>query len=100
MERQIVGYIRKDDFALPEDDHVVVVGKTMLYSFDDSIPASEMGKRTKAPLGKYGETFDKGVTAEILDHFASCDDVTEACLQKVQQLQQDEENQSHSSSGC
>ena len=100
MERQIVGYIRKDDFVLPKDDRVAVVGKTMLYSFDDSIPASEMGKRTKAPLGKYGEIFDKEETAEILGHFDSCDDVTEVCLRKVQQLQQVEENQSQSSSSC
>lgn len=100
LERQIVGYIRKDDIAYPEEDQVAVVGKTMLYSFDDAVPASELGKRTKAPLGKYGECFSKEETAEILNHFEGCDDVTEACLEKVHQLQTDQETVSQSNSGC
>ena len=100
MERQIVGYIRKDDYEVPEEDRVAVVGKTMFYSFDNSIPASEMGKRTKAPLGAYGETFDEDETEEIISHFDSCDDVTEACLQKVRQLQEGEGDDSRNSSGC
>lgn len=100
MKRQIVGYIRKEDYEVPEDGRVAVVGKTMLYSFDDSIPASEMGKRTKAPLGAYGEPFDEDETDEIIAHFDRCDDVTEACLQKVQQLQAGDGDGSRNNSSC
>lgn len=101
MERCIVGYIRKEGCNIRDDDRVSVYGETRLYPFEDALPASEYGKRTTAPLGKYGEVFDGDETQRILDHFASCEDVTEAVLHQTLEMENKyRDDPDCSTSGC
>lgn len=99
MERCIVGYIRKNGCNVHDGERVSVFGETRLYSFKDAIPVSEYGKRTIAPLGGYGEVFDREETEDILNHFASCEEVTEEVLQKVLEME-DYEGANRSQTGC
>lgn len=100
MQRCIVGYIRKEGCNIHSEDRVSVYGETRLYLFEDSIPASEYGKRTTAPLGKYGEVFDGDETQEILDHFASREEITEEVLQRVLEMEKNLEEADESESNC
>jgi len=85
MDRQIVGYMEKDDFD-DQGSHITVVGKTFLYDFEDAIPAREIGKGG----GRSGHLFDEEETQTVLEHFKGCEDVTEECLEEVLQLKEEE----------
>lgn len=87
-ENQIVGYIRNEKILDRVEDPKAVTGKTKLFRFSDAIPISEFGKRPKGPLGKWGKTFDKEQTEEILSHFNNREEVTEECLEKTLELKE------------
>lgn len=99
-ENQIVGYIRKKKVLDRVDEPKAIVGEMKLFEFDDAIQCNEYGKRSKGPLGRYGETFDKEQTSEIIAHFESCDDVTKQCLEKTLELKDGDQTEDTSSDGC
>lgn len=99
-ENLIVGYIRHQDHEMRGESHYAVIGETKLYSFDDAIPANEFGKRVKGPLGRWGETYTENQIEEILGHFEACTEVTESCLEKVLELEEEDVFRSDSGCGC
>lgn len=81
MARQLVGTMRKDE-VIDQGDVQTVVGRTELYSFEDAIPASELGKHT----GRSGHLFNEEEMATVLDHFEGCRDIAQVCVEEVLQL--------------
>lgn len=96
MGRQIVGTMRKDDF-LDHGGFQTVIGKTELYSFEDAIPAVELGKDG----GRGGHKFSEEETEYVVQHFEGCDAVTEECVEEVIRLKKEyDQKQSTDSDSC
>jgi len=59
-----------------------------LYPFEHGIPLSEFGyEPMKRSLGPYGRDLDESQTREILDHFSQFSDITDGCLERTLELE-------------
>lgn len=94
-EKQIVGYLRKEDFE-DRGGWFAVIGEVRLYRFQDAYPSSALDKiiqRSEITVGS-----EK--TEEILDHFAACEDVTMECVELVVNEKEMDPVSQISNSGC
>lgn len=78
---QIVGYLRKEDFA-DRGDHYAVIGSVRLYAFEDAYPTADLPKKVQ----RSEVTIGRETTEEILNHFKSKKEITVQCVEEVQRL--------------
>lgn len=93
--KQIVGYIRKEDFV-DRGEHYAVIGSVHLYAFEDAYPTADLPKKVQ----RSEVTIGQEETEEILRHFKSKKEITVQCLEEIQRLKEEDATVPAPSTDC